>query len=199
MIGDAAQYQELVTLYGSYGDEELLELGRGMSDLTEMAQEALKGELTRRGLKITPAAERVEARVLTDDDLRDMRTYAASAPEECIFDFEDERAASAAYYALTREDIDAIVVSPSSAKFENRGPRVVVTPKDAARAAAILSRPSADELRSETEDTLEGFTLPCCPACGGAETMLESVDPVNQWRCDQCGHTWLEESVSSVE
>ena len=26
MIGDAAQYQELVTLYGSYGDDELLEL-----------------------------------------------------------------------------------------------------------------------------------------------------------------------------
>ena len=41
MIGDAAQYQELVTLYGSYGDDELIELGRGMADLPEMAQEAL--------------------------------------------------------------------------------------------------------------------------------------------------------------
>ena len=66
MIGDAAQYQELVTLYGSYGDEELIGLGRGMADLTEIAQEALKGELSRRGLKIAPAAAPVETRILTD-------------------------------------------------------------------------------------------------------------------------------------
>ena len=100
MIGDAAQYQELVTLYGSYGDDELIEMGRGMADLTETAQEALKGELARRGLKIVPAAEAVRARVLSEDDLLDMRAYAESAPAECIFDFEDERAVTAAYYAL---------------------------------------------------------------------------------------------------
>jgi hypothetical protein len=196
MIGDAAQYQELVTLYGSYGDEELVELGRGMADLTEMAQEALKGELLRRALKVAPA-EKPVARVLSEDDLSDMRAYAASAPAECIFDFEDERTVTAAYYALTGEGIEAIVVS-GGARPDRRGPRVVVTPKDAERAAAILSRPSTEELKTETEETFEGFNLPQCPACGGAETLLESVDPVNQWRCDHCGHTWLEESVSSM-
>ena len=195
MIGDAAQYQELVTLYGSYGDDELVALGRGIADLTEMAQEALKGELTRRGLKIAPAGE--PTRVLSEDDLADMRTYAESAPAECIFDFENERAVTAAYYALTAEGIEAIVVS-EGARPDKRGPRVVVTPKDAERAAAILAQPSAEELKAETEEAFAGFDLPKCPACGGAETLLESVDPVNQWRCDHCGHTWLEESVSSA-
>lgn len=198
MIGDAAQYQELVTLYGSYGDDELVELGRGMADLTEMAQEALKGELTRRGLKVVPAGGPVEARVLSEDDLADMRAYAESAPAECIFDFEDDRAVTAAYYALTAEGIEAIVVS-GGVRPDGRGPRVVVTPKDAARAAAILSQPSAEEFKTETEDAFAGFDLPNCPVCRGAETLLESVDPVNQWRCDHCGHTWLEESVSSTE
>jgi hypothetical protein len=198
MIGDAAQFQELVTLYKSYGDEELVQLGRGVADLTEMAQEALKGELLRRGLKVAPAEKPVAARVLSEDDLADMRAYAESAPAECIFDFEDERAVTAAYYALTGEGIEAIVVS-GGARPDRRGPRVVVTPKDAERAAAILSRPSAEELKTETEETFEGFNLPQCPACGGTETLLESVDPVNQWRCDHCGHTWLEESVSSVD
>src|SRR6266403_3601670 len=159
MIGDAAQYQELVTLYGSYGDDELVELGRGMADLTEMAQEALKGELTRRGLKIAPAREPVEARVLSEDDLSDMRTYAELAPAECIFEYADERAASAAYHALTGEGVEAIVVSPSGRKFDNRGPRVVVTPKDAERAAAILAQPSAEELKAETEEAFSGFDL----------------------------------------
>jgi hypothetical protein len=197
MIGDAAQYQELVTLYGSYGDDELIALGRGIADLTEIAQEALTGELTRRGLKIAPAGERVETRVLSEDDLADMRDYAESAPAECIFDFEDERAVTAAYYALTAEGIEAIVVS-GGARPDRQGPRVVVSPKDAKRAAAVLAQPSAEELKAETEEAFAGFTLPQCPACGGADTLLESVDPVNQWRCDHCGHTWLEESVSSA-
>jgi hypothetical protein len=196
MIGDAAQYQELVTLYGSYGDDELVELGRGIGDLTENAQEALKGELTRRGLKIMSVGEPAEARILTDEDLQDMRTYAELAPAECIFDFEDERAASAAYYALTGADIEAIVLSPSGRKLDNRGPRVVVTPKDAERAAKILSQSSPEELKAVTEAASAEFALPRCPACGGEETLLESVEPVNEWRCDDCGHTWLEETVS---
>jgi hypothetical protein len=211
MIGDAAQYQELVTLYRSYGDVELVEMGRGMADLTEMAQEALQGELARRGLKITAAREPVEAQVLSDDDEADMRIYAASAPAECIFDFEDERAVSAAYYALAGAGIEAIVVSGgkvsggkvsggkgSGGKADGRGPRVVVGPGDAERAAALLSQPSTDDLKAEAEEMPTEFVPPRCPACGGAETLLESVDPVNEWLCEGCGHTWLEESVSSA-
>jgi hypothetical protein len=198
MIGDEAQYEELVTLYGSYGDGELVELARGMADLTVVAQEALKGELTRRGLKIEPTGAQVEVRVLSEDDLTAMRVYAESAPGECIFDFKDERTVTAAYSALTAEGIEAIVVS-GGARPDKRGPRIVVRPKDAERAAAVLSRPSAEELEALTEEAFEGFELPQCPACGGAETLLESVDPVNQWRCDHCSHTWLEESVSSAE
>jgi hypothetical protein len=199
MIGDAEQYQELVALYGTYGDEELKVLGRDMSDLTATAQEVLQGEIRRRGLKITPAGVPVEDRVLTDEDLLDMRAYAELAPAECIFGFEDERAASAAYYALTGEGIEAIVVSAESRRFDDRGPRVVVTPKDAERAAAILSQPSTDELRAEKEEAPAEFDLPCCPACGGEETLLESVDPVNQWRCDDCGKVWVEDAASTVE
>jgi hypothetical protein len=198
MIGDADQYQELTALYDSYGDGELVELGRGMADLTEMAQEVLKGELKRRGLTIAPAAEPVEARVLRDEDLSDMRSYAAVAPAECTFEFEDDRGASAAYYALTVADIEAIVLSAQSTRGEVRGPRVVVTPKDAERAAAILSRPLKGELRPVADEAAE-FALPRCPACGGEETLLESADPVNLWRCDDCGEVWLEDAAPSLE
>ena len=198
MIGDAEQYQELATLYGSYGDGELLELGRGMADLTEMAQAVLRGELTRRRLRVAAAAEPVAARVLTDEDLLDMRAYAASAPPECIFAFEDDRGASAGYYALAVADIEAIVLSGRSANGDVHGPRVVVTPKDAERAAAILSQSLTDELRPVAEES-EEFDLPHCPACGGEETLLESADPVNQWRCDDCGKVWLEDAAPAME
>jgi hypothetical protein len=120
------------------------------------------------------------------------------APDECTFAFEEERAAAAAYYALTAEGIEAIVISAESREFDNRGPRVVVTPKDAKRAAAIL-QPSPKTLRTQADETPEEFALPCCPACGSEETLLESVDPVNQWRCDDCGKVWLEEAIPSTE
>lgn len=192
MIGDAAEYRDLVALYISYGDEELVSLARGLNDLTQMAQEALKGELARRGLKVTPA-EKVR-RILTEDDLADMRSYAELAPAECIFDFESERIASAAYYALTAEGIEAIVVSPSRAN----GPRVVVKPKDAERASEIFSAAPSEALTDETAAASAEYDIPHCPACGSEEIVLESVDPVNQWLCEACGHMWLEEPVSQA-
>ncbi len=198
MIGDASQYQDLVTLYGSYGDAELVALARGMADLTDAAQEALKDEMTRRKLDIAASSKRAESREVSDEELLDMRTYAVTAPDECIFDFESEEAVQAAYYALVREGIRAVVVSGDGVRNDHRGPRLVVTPNDAKQAAAILSEPSTDALTAEADETADGFALPHCPACGGEETLLESVDPVNQWRCDDCGHTWLEEGVSST-
>jgi hypothetical protein len=169
-----------------------------MADLTEMAQEALTSELKRRGLKIAPAGEPAAPRVLTEEDLLDMRAYATMAPPECIFEYGEERAASAAYYALVSQGIEGIVVSASETKFDNHGPRVVVTPKDAERAATILSQPVADELPASAEEPAE-FDLPRCPACGSEETLLESVDPANQWRCDDCGKVWLEDAVPSAD
>jgi hypothetical protein len=197
MVGDAEQFRELMELYRSYADGELVELSAKMADLTDTAQEALKGELSRRGLKAIPAEEPVKERVLTEEDLADMRRYAEMAPAECTFDFETERAAAAAYYALRGDGIEAIVVSPGGKGFDNRGPRVVVKPKDAARAAEILSGASADQLVETRWEDAAAFDVPRCPGCGGEETVLESVDPVNQWRCENCGKTWLEEAVSA--
>ena len=197
MVGDAEQYRELMELYRSYADGELVELSRKMADLTDTAQDALKGELSRRGLKMAAPEEPVEARVLTEEDLADMRTYAEMAPAECIFDFETERAASAAYYALTNVGIDAIVVSASRVELDNRGPRVVVKPNDAQRASEILLQTSTETSEETIQKEWETFEQPRCPKCGSEEIVLESADPVNEWRCEDCGKTWLEETVSS--
>ena len=197
MVGDAEQFRELMELYRSYGDEELVELSGKMADLTDTAQEALKGELSRRGLKAVAAKEPVEERVLTEEDLADMRTYAELAPAECIFDFDSERAASAAYYALTNIGIDAIVVSAGGGKFDSRGPRVVVKPNDAKRASEILLQTSTETAEETIRNEWETFEQPRCPKCGSEEIVLESADPVNEWKCEDCGKTWLEESVSA--
>jgi hypothetical protein len=196
MIGDAAQYQELITLYSSYGDDELLALARGMSDLTEMAQEALRGEISRRGLKVS-APERSEERVLSEDDLADLRAFAALAPAECVFEYEDGRGAAAASLALQEAGIQSIVLQPDGSWADARGPRVVVAPEDAEGAARVLSQPLAERFRREVEESVpEEFAVPMCPKCGSHETLLEAVEPANQWHCDDCGHDWLEEDLS---
>jgi hypothetical protein len=198
MIGDAEQYRELVALYGSFGDEELIALGRTIGDLTETAQEALKSELGRRGLRVTAAQGVAEARVLSEDDLADLRAFAALAPAECVFEFEDGYGASAAYLALGEAGIESVVLAEGGTTGDLRGPRVVVSPEDADRAAAILSHPLAERFRTEAEERPEEFDVPACPVCSGRETLLESVEPVNKWRCDECDHTWLEDGDSEA-
>jgi hypothetical protein len=193
MIGDAAQYQELMTLYASYSDGELVALARGMNDLTEMAQEALRGEISRRGLKVSAAPER-EARVLSDDDLADLRAFAALAPAECVFEYEDGQGASAASLALREAGIESVVLQQDGV----HGPRAVVAPEDAGEAAVVLSQPLAERFRREVEESVpEEFAVPKCPKCGSQETLLEAVEPANLWRCDDCGHDWLEDDVQS--
>jgi len=197
MIGDAEQYQELVGLYASYGDEELVGLAREMSDLTEMAQEALRGEIARRGLKVSSTPERAESRALSEEDLVDLRAFAALAPAECIFEYEDGRGASAASLALREAGIECVVLQDDGSRMDARGPRVVVAPEDAEEAAVLLSQPLAERFRTEADEAVpEEFEVPACPQCGSHETLLEAVEPANQWLCDGCGHEWLEEDVA---
>jgi hypothetical protein len=68
LIRDAEQYSELVRLYGEYGDDELIALGRQVGDLTETAQEALKGELARRRLSVSPE---VKEPVVEEDEVEE--------------------------------------------------------------------------------------------------------------------------------
>jgi hypothetical protein len=199
MIGDAAQYQELVTLYAGYGDDELVGLARGMSDLTDMAQSALSGEMSRRGLKASSTPERAEQRVLSDDDLAHLRAFAALAPAECVFEYEDGRSAVAASLALREGGIESVVLQADGSRMDVQGPRVVVAPEDAEGAAILLSQPLAERFKTEVDESAAGeFTLPACPICGSHETLLEAVEPANRWRCDDCDHDWLEGEASSA-
>ena len=162
-----------------------------------MAQEALRGEISRRGLKVSATPERSETRVLSEDDLADLRAFAALAPAECVFEYEDGHGASAASLALREAGIESVVLQQDGSRMDVRGIRVVVAPEDAEEAAMVLSQPLAERFRREVEESVpEEFAVPKCPKCGSNETLLETVEPANQWHCDDCGHDWLEDDVS---
>ena len=95
MIGDQAQYRDLVTLYGTYGDEELIELARGMDDLTAMAQEVLKGELTRRRIPI-PSPNTAKLPNTAKESDSEINRFVDLAPQDCIWEFAEAEDAMAA-------------------------------------------------------------------------------------------------------
>jgi hypothetical protein len=196
MIGDAAQYRDLVTLYGTYGDEELIELARGMDDLTAMAQEVLKGELTRRRIPIpSPNTAKLPNTVKESDS--EIDHFVDLAPQDCIWEFAEAEDALAASEALKAANIENSVILPRSDTLDMRPPRLAVSPEDVEKTEAILSKPIPEEFRILARTRGE-FVVPSCRKCGVPDPVLESIEPANEWRCEVCGYTWTEEIVSSA-
>jgi hypothetical protein len=176
MASDTPQTSDLTQLYSTYGDAELLSLARTYSDLTDAAQQALKSELTHRGLSLpTPDAP-------------------PPAPEpdtpECIFEFNELEDAYLAQSVLRSAGIESMV--PNS-ELNIETPRLIVAPDDANTAQRILK--SAKLTGSDAEE-VEAFVEPTCPNCGAADPLLESVDPTNEWRCEACDHTWSDPELA---
>ena len=196
MIGDQAQYRDLVTLYGTYGDEELIELSRGMDDLTAMAQEVLKGELTRRRIPI-PSPKDAKLPNNANDSDSEIDRFADLAPEDCTWEFSEAEDALAASEALRAAGIENSVILPRSDTLDMRPPRIAVSPEDVEKTEAILSKPIPEEFRTLVRTRGE-FVVPSCKKCGAADPVLESIEPANEWRCEVCGYTWTDEIVSSA-
>ncbi len=182
MTIDTKQYNELTQLYATYSEAELHDLAATAQDLTDTAQSALQEEYRRRGLTQPAAASSV---VESDASSDPLQGFAANAPAECVFEFNDLEDAILAQTVLKSAGIESIV--PTSEIGAIDGPRLIVAPADAQSAELILSRPNALGTVS-AEDAL--FPEAVCPQCGTPDPLLESVEPTNQWRCEACDHTW---------
>ncbi len=190
MIGDAEQYSELARLYAEYGDDELIALERHVGDLTEAAQEVLKGELARRRLSVSPEVKEPVVVELEGEDDRSLPPgFGRLAPEGCIKEFADSEDALAAGEMLRAEGIECEVMLPQS--LDMRAPRVAVAPADAERAATLLAGPIPEEFRVMVR-TRDQFEVPTCPGCGAADPLLEEIEPANKWRCEVCDRVWVD-------
>jgi hypothetical protein len=183
MAEDTQQLNDLTQLYASFSETELRNLAGTLGDLTEVAQQALKSEFTRRGLTL-PA----QAGATQHGDESTLQGFAANAPAERVFEFADLEDAILAQSLLRSAGIESVV--PTSEIGAVDTPRLIVAPADASAAQSILSRPNALGTLS-AEDAI--FTEPVCPECGAPDPLLEGVDPTNQWHCESCGHAWIDD------
>jgi hypothetical protein len=95
--------------------------------------------------------------------------------------------------ALKRAGIESWIEGPKAsaysayASLDLVNPRVLVAADQLDQARAIAAQPIPLEIVKESEATVHEFTPPSCPNCGTPDPVLESVDPANSWKCEQCG------------
>jgi hypothetical protein len=199
MIGDAEQYRELAARYRDYGDIELQDLSANADDLTEIAQQALAAEMQSRNLspKVKEAPRR-ERPIVDTADMPSLRDFAALAPDECVWEFPHVADAAAASRALAAEGVESVVIEDGGVVGDMRPPRLVVGPADIEQAEQVLSRPIAAEFRDPGDQAEDFYAQPVCPLCSAEEPLLDAVDPTNQWRCEACGHVWIDALVEGA-
>lgn len=94
--------------------------------------------------------------------------------------------------ALKRAGIDCWIAS-----YGLVYPRVLVAADQLDRARAIAAQPIPQEIIDDSKIETPEYELPICPKCGAEDPTLESIEPANQWRCEQCEHEWTEETEIS--
>jgi hypothetical protein len=90
--------------------------------------------------------------------------------------------------ALRKSGLDNWV--QSSREFGRRYARVLVAADQMEQARAIAARPIPQEIIDDSKAEVPEFVEPKCPKCGAEDPILESVDPANRWRCEQCDAEW---------
>jgi hypothetical protein len=98
--------------------------------------------------------------------------------------------------ALQKKGIDAWVDGAgSSSRYAMSAldyPRVLVAADQLDQARAIAEKPIPQEIIEDSKIEVPEYVVPKCPKCGAEDPILESVEPSNTWRCEQCDAQWTE-------
>jgi hypothetical protein len=204
-INPVEEWQRLTAEYRQKNEGELLELASDFADLTPAAQQVLRTEFQSRGLG-DPQAPRVPTKPSTPaSDPSDLDPTHAGAEEVDAQDYtwltylcecETREQAWQLCQALRKADIDC--------GYRWVGlvcPQVVVAADQLEEARVIASRPIPQEIIEDSKLVVPDYVVPECPKCGAGDPTLESSDPSNHWRCEDCGAEWSDpvESANSAD
>ena len=103
--------------------------------------------------------------------------------------------------ALRRAGIDSWIqyegytisfVPSAENQSTSRSLQILVAADQLDEARMIAEQPIPKEIVDELRAEIPEFVEPRCPRCGSEDVVLESVDPENTWRCEQCEAEWAE-------
>ncbi|MGZ6326884.1 MAG: hypothetical protein ACXWR1_22015 [Bdellovibrionota bacterium] len=217
LIDPQKERLRLADFYAGQMDGELEKVAGQAYELTDLALEALRAELSRRGLKAKLAEKRPlppnrgpvpgdpppqpAVEILPDGEL-DMR------PLVTIRQFRDLPEALLAKGSLDSAGIECALVDENIVRLDwfwsnlMGGVKLGVDPDDVEAAEQILSQPIPEEFEAEGTGSYE---QPRCPTCGSLDINFRESDPAaylslalsvpipfrrRAWRCRSCGAEW---------
>jgi hypothetical protein len=211
-VDRVSQWRQLSEHYRRLTDEELIDLAKDPSELTDVAQQALMSEVTTRKLKVPPEPEEKPApRPIPETDpdspyARD-REFVEFAT---VFSPRDAQQLQSLLASSTAPILwganQAATPEEASGNFsEGMSVRTMRVAIPWLRSTLAQFEPQDDPRPVEPENTEPVPVL--CPECGSDQVFLDHTeqDPENPakdqastfaWECDACGHRWEDDGVT---
>jgi len=220
-------WQALAEHYRSMYDRELENLADDFGSLTPTAQQALRIELSNRGLAqpgaarpvspakppsfekarfqsaVDPEAGMSRAREFDEDGGADEFTWKTP-----LCECESQEHAWQISEVLRRANIESWIERPG-AKYPDGwnhqmvgNLRVLVAADQLDEAREIAAKPIPQDIVEEStgdDDAPEEYEPPLCPACHAEDPVLESAEPTNSWLCEACGKQWMEPATEGID
>jgi Putative prokaryotic signal transducing protein len=194
--------ERIAGVYSAMSDEELRQIAESGDELSDSAQEALRAEAAKRGLKMEIAPPRG----------KDVYEFNSTVT---LRQFRDLPEALLAKGSLESAGIQAYLVDDNMVRMDwfisnlLGGIKLKVHPEDAEAASAILNQPIPETLDVEGSGS---FEQPKCPRCQSLDVSCEELDkPIayltayagvpfpflkQGWTCHACGNKWHEQGGS---
>jgi len=205
--------QRLADVYREMGDVEIERIANEAYQLTDMAREILRTEVSRRRLDVTlqrapqetsfepPDSPYTQSEYL-DEELRLVTARTAFSREEAATIEQALEYAGIAHFMGT-ENVDS--VSAVTSLFED-GVAIKVREVDMnrARLALLHMDASGETEHSRTEEDESFASAVRCPRCGSDQPTLQEVvaesssspgQPLYCWTCETCGNEWQDDGI----
>jgi DNA-directed RNA polymerase subunit M/transcription elongation factor TFIIS len=210
----AGEWLRLSEHYRQLSDDELVDLGRQTSELTDVAQQALAQEIANRRLKIQPeepAAQRSPVSLPdSDEDAESPYTEDRELVLICtVWSLADalklQRLLDTAGIPFYLGPEKATGVDAATSNFAN-GLSVQIMQVGVPWARQVLQQYfPADEPPEEKADESDNLAIHC-PKCHSTQVVFEDLDrgPENsegkpsskfKWNCDSCSHEWEDDGL----
>jgi hypothetical protein len=204
------EWRRLTSLYAEKSDQELIDLSEDFGNLTDVAQQVLRDEMRRRKLdtpQLKPPPDnrpvfgrwgqaQTEQNPQSDAEDVDSENDEPDEPHEytwktLLCECGEREEAWQIAEVLKRAGIESWIDGPQSQdSLDVRLPRVIVAADRLEEARTIIARPIPQDIVDQSKEKVEDFVPPSCPKCKAADPLLESVNPSNSWRCENCGARW---------
>lgn len=204
MQNDPAQeWQRLSRHYGEMSDEELENLAATFGDLTDFAQPILRDEMRKRGLadpissgSINAAEDSFDSENTDEDEENAPHEYTWKT-ELCARDTWEEawQIAEMLHRSGIQSWPDKRGTSFGTRSNASETVRVLVAADRLHEARQVLAQPIPQDVIDQSKVKVEDFVPPTCPKCGAEDPLLESVEPANAWRCENCGAQWSDSAA----